>query len=76
MLRQLPTPETVMVAEAYQGTFQVPTPLTLVRVPMRLTPGTALSLRVSLEDQVILEERMAERMETLAGLVSTSPRRR
>ena len=76
MLRQLPTPETVMVAEAYQGTFQVPTRLTKVMVPMRLTPGTALSLRVSLEDQVILEERMAERMETLAGLASTSLRRR
>ena len=76
MLRQLPTPETVMVAEAYQGTFQVPTPLTLVRVPMRLTPGTALSLRVSLEDQVILEERMAERMRTLVTMISESLRKR
>lgn len=57
-----------------EPTYPIPTQLTLVRVPLRLKAATALSLRRSLEDQVILEERMAQRMGDLAGMISTSLR--
>jgi hypothetical protein len=65
-----------MPADEMSETYPIPTRLTLVRVPLRLRATTALSLRQLLEDQVILEEQMAERMRTLIGLVSTSLRRR
>lgn len=73
MLRQLPVLDPLPPEPA---TYPLPTELTGVRVPLRLKPETARALRISLEDQVILEEQMAERMETLIGLVSTSLRTR
>ena len=40
----------------------------MVRVPLRLRARTALSLRRSLEDQVILLEAMERRMRDLIGM--------
>lgn len=66
LLRQLPIP-----TEEMEESYPMPTRLTVVRTPMRLRAMTALTLRKSLEDQVILEERMAQRMRDLIGMAST-----
>ena len=57
-------------------TYPIPREMTMVRVPLRMRHDTALTLRFSLEDQVILGERLEQRMTTLTGMVRTSLRRR
>ena len=66
LLRQLPIP-----TEEMQESYPLPTRLTRVQTPMRLKVMTALALRRSLEDQVILEEQMTQRMRDLIGMAST-----
>ena len=56
--------------------YPIPLEMTMVRVPLRMRHDTAMTLRFSLEDQVILGERLQERMTTLIGMVSTSLRQR
>lgn len=71
MLRRLPLPG----EETDNLTYPLPRELTRVRVPLVLKRETALEMRRCLEDQVILLERIAQRMRDLIGMVSTSLRK-
>jgi hypothetical protein len=72
VVRQLPMPETAQDPE----TWAIPRELTGVKVPLRLRGQTATSLRLLLEDLVILLERMAQRMRLLSTMISDSLRSR
>ena len=69
ILRKLPIP---LETQDPMATYVIPTELTGVQVPLKMRQQTALDLRGCLEDQVILEERMAERMRLLTTMISQS----
>lgn len=51
---------------------QVPKALTGVRVPLLLKRETAMRLRDSLADQILLEERMVEGMDSVQSSITTA----
>lgn len=70
LIKQIP-----MLEDSREMTL-IPRELTTVRVPLTLKPETAARYRLMLEDLVILEEQMAERMGILSTICSDSLKRR
>lgn len=73
ILRELPIPLGMTLMEDHL--YPLPKELTGVRTPMRLREETALSLRESLEAQVLFQENLERRMTTVIGLGSRYPTR-
>lgn len=68
VLHQLPTEPT--------GTTKVPKAMTGIQTPLLLKQETACRLRLILEDQVILEQQMIQRMQELTTICSASLKRK
>lgn len=81
MLREIPTPDKLrpMVQAERTGllylTYKLPKEMTGLQVPLTMKPGTAMEMRRILEDWVLMQERLASRMETLAGICSEALKR-
>lgn len=75
-LRQMPDPLELCQLWRPHTMYRIPRTMTGVTVPLKMRMSTARDLRTCLEDKVILEEALANRMEVLIGLARISLRKR